>query len=255
MNRVLSALIYLFLAFLIYKYVLLQLYLIDTSVWYLWIVIAILLFISFFIGGFETALNRTGDAAISGIVHSMSLQKSAVWQSLEADHFKKTGIRPAARLIYYIMKELPLVPFTTKDGNQLRQFDIEKCLVLMSTIGVIIDINVTVIFARALIKSDVFASDALAIPYVDNAVFNKILPMAGSDGFTAVGVSLLMLFLIEAVPKKLAARDPQRFFNVGMAVVLFVCFATLGVIVAVSNKVDRLASVFLRDKAPDQIDP
>jgi hypothetical protein len=247
-SRLASGIVYLLLAFLLYKYVILQIGLINPNSWYIWAVILILLVLSFAIGGFEASVIMSGDSEMSQLLHEMSLQKSRIEQSLSEDHFRNTGIRPIARLRYYIIRELPLYPFTLKlAGGNRRTFSIERCLVLMSTMSVIIDVNVTVLFSMALISSKSFATNILSLPFMNSPTLNDLLPMPGSDGFTSVGVSLVMLILIETTPKKIAARYPQKFFKFGKLIIASVCILSLGTIVIISSRLEHMVDRFIRD--------
>jgi CBS domain containing-hemolysin-like protein len=223
MNRFSKILVWLFFLFLLYKYVLLQLGLVKPGSALQWVIILLLVVVSFVIGGFETAVTTVDDSEISAWLDRIGVRWSQIDEALAGEQFNgiRIVVHPVARALHYVTEVLAVAAFSETrrsiilgQVHEIRIFNVEKCIALMLTVSVIIDVNITVLFSSALRNSDVFVKNRLEMPYISGGnLFDSLLPLPGSAGFTSVGVSLLMLVLIETLPKRIGYRNPSGFLR------------------------------------------
>jgi hypothetical protein len=245
-------------ALVLYKYILTQTNLVKATSGWLWVLIAVLLFFSCVLGGLETAVTRIGNESLklSGLLLDLSLRRNRLDERMSDGVFDSISIiRKIAHLLFYLREELLVESFSiTKasmaaDGTvrRERQIDIEKCISLTLTAGVIIDVNITVLFSLALQSSDVFSHNGLSFGFIgQNPTLEKWLPLAGSSGFTSVGVSIIILLFVEALPKKAAYKSPELFIRYGALFIAPIYLAYVPKLI--SENVDRTAD-FLIDSA------
>ena len=213
-SKIAYTIVWIAVALIFYKYVITQTELIQPGKWKAWVAIACLIIVSFALGGFETAVTSMDEGAISNWLHETSLRRDDLETALAGSAFNSIPpIRAIASFLYYMKEELVFETFTVKDQASGRRVQrIASSVALMLTMGVIIDVNITVLFSHALADSDIFSINSFSIPHIsDNKFWNNILPLPGKDGFTSVGVSMIMLVFIETVPKLIAMKHSKKF--------------------------------------------
>jgi hypothetical protein len=209
------------LLFIVFKYILGQINLINTSRWTVWSTILFLLAISFVVGGFETAISSIDDNEIFVWQEKIRSDWKEIHRYLARSEFNIIRpIRLLARAMY-VIQEIRVRPFTDyissphRPEGSIPSINVQKCIAFCLAIGVLLDVNVTVLFGISVYNADIFQDGVLA-SWIPGATFiNKYLPLPGSSGLTSVGVSLIALIFIEIIPKRLAYNNSMAFLKAG----------------------------------------
>lgn len=202
---------------MVYKYIVLQIALVDIHAKTMWAIITILLFISFVLGGFEAAITSVNEGTLAEWLEEIDGEKRALVGALSSSGLDLVGflVRPIGLLAFYLLRTIRIQSFTDFDIATGRSINQQKCVVLMLTLGVIIDVNVTILFGMAIYTSQIFIHLSFIPEFIGNQTFiDGYLPLAGSEGFQSIGVSLILLLFIEAAPKKIALGQPLRFLKI-----------------------------------------
>jgi hypothetical protein len=202
------------LCLLLYKYVYLQLGLINGHFLYLSILVLLIVF-AFFLAGSETALSNVGpsDLALWG------LETDQAREALYLKLAQNTGYRkiwtPFAKRGFYLRNSCR-TNFWVRD----RKVNVQDRLGIVVVCNNIININLVILLAICLTKSSWFLNGANMprhLPSFGTASFlDRFLPLAGDAGFSSVGVTVILLVLAELIPKKLALHDPMKFLRISV---------------------------------------
>jgi hypothetical protein len=198
------------------------------------------LLISGLLGAFETAMSQTTDSALFAWQDDSARRWQSVHDSLNVPVFAWLPVfRWLARLLNFF-QNLRVAPFIDYNGGGVPLPNRERAISFCLTVGMIIDVNLTVMTAQLISKTPQFQNDFL--PSI-TSIFDKLLPYAGSDGVAAVGVSFMLLLLVELVPKKIAMRHELAVIRWGswwVAALYWLCIPAI-----IAQAVEKLSNTLL----------
>jgi len=201
------------IALLLFKYVYLQLGLMNDHIFVL-LSLLLLLSFAFFLAGAETALTTVNSAelALWGLENAKAREALCVELS-KLKKVRRTLQTPLAKSHFYLTNSCR-TDFWVQDNK----VNVQDRLSMVIVCNNIININMVILLAICLIQSSSFLNGVSMPGYLPvfgtNATLDRYLPLAGDAGFSSVGVTLILLFVAELVPKKIANQYPMRFLRV-----------------------------------------
>jgi ABC-type multidrug transport system fused ATPase/permease subunit len=197
---------------LLYKYVILQWYLLNFNSLYL-SAIAVLLFVSFCLAGSESAITQI--ASRSGGITDWQNATRRAEEKLTEKLTKLTGLKccfiPFRKAWFYLFSSCP-INFWCHGSDEV---DIEDRVSFITICNNVININIVILLAKCLTQSTSFSNDANMPQFFarHGCTFLDWLPLAGDAGFSSVGVALIIVIVAELLPKQMALRNSEKFLR------------------------------------------
>jgi hypothetical protein len=217
--KILTFIVTAMFAFLLYKYNYLQFHLVKADTGALFTVIVVLFLLSGLLSGMETAITNADPRELLKWQDAAMTELSTINQLLLNPVFDRIKlIRWIADRCYYLTY-LAAPDLIIGPGPEV---DSKRSVALIVTTNDIINVNMAVLLSLCLADQKTFAYGMPPLPLVGNVSgLDHILPLAGSAGFTSVGVSIILLFLAEIVPKRLALTHSIKFVRRSSLVLVF----------------------------------
>lgn len=217
---------WLVVVFLCYKYVYLQLGLLDDHVKRL-IGLFFLVIGAFFLAGSETAIAHVNE----GDLWEWHEQTQTERKALQAMRAHNNSLLQLVKYCGHKLRFHGCYSWKSRFWVSKETVILEQRLAMVVICNNIININMALLLATCLLHSVSFLNGSNMphhFPVPSPVSFlDEFLPLAGEVGFSSVGVTILLLIVAELLPKALGYRFPEGFLKISTYVMLPLQWARL----------------------------